>query len=302
MSPLPEALAVAIEEIRRDRTSGAARLARRAGEAVLEASLELSRVAPHERLSALIEVARRLVLAQPAMAPLVNLADALLRRPDEIEQAACDFLARLEASREAVTRDGARLVADGASILTHSSSQAVLDALLAARDEGKRFLVYVTESRPQCEGVALARRLGEAGIPVRLIIDAAVFARLEDCAFALTGADAISAAGLINKTGTSLAALAARARGKPFYVLCGSEKFLPSGYRLPAESAKPAGEILAEALPNVAVENYYFETTPLELVTGVVSEEGLLAPEQLLSRLAARQVHPALLSGRSSSA
>jgi len=236
------------------------------------------------------------------MAPLVNLADALLGRSDEVEQAARDFLARLDAARKNVTRYGAALIAHGASVLTHSASQAVLDALLAARAEGKRFLVYVTESRPQCEGVSLARRLGEAGIPVRLIIDAAVFARTADCTLTLTGADAIFAAGVVNKTGTALVALAARARGKPFYVLCGSEKFLPGGYPLPPEPPKAAEEILVEAPPNVAVENYYFETTPLELVTGVVSEDGILAPEQLLSRLAARQVHPALLGGTSSSA
>jgi len=302
MPPLPEGLAVALEEIRSDRMSGAAALARRAALAVLEAAPELSRLAPPQRFSILAEAARRLVEAQPAMAPLVNLADSLLRQSDELEQAARDFLARLDAARRAVSRHGAALIADGASLLTHSASQAVLDALLAARAEGKRFLVYVTESRPQCEGVSLARRLGEAGIPVRLVIDAALFARLADCDLTVTGADSVSRAGVVNKTGTALAALAARARGKPFYVLCGSEKFLPGDYILPAEPPKPAEEILANAPPNVTVENFYFETTPLELLTGIVSEEGVLNPQQLLSRLAARQVHPALLSGRSSSA
>lgn len=296
MRPLPEALARAIIDIRSDRTSGAAALARRAAQAVLEAAPELDRLAPEERFLTLIDIARRLVCAQPAMAPLVNLADALLRRPDAIGEAARDFLARLEAARENVARHGAALIPDGASLLTHSSSQAVLDALLAAHASGKRFLVHATESRPQREGVWLARCLGEAGVPVRLIIDAAVFARLPNCSLALTGADAISSAGVVNKTGTALLALGARALGKPFYVLCGTEKFLPAGYRLPPEPAKPAEEILPEALPNVTAENFYFETTPLGLVSGVITEEGLLAPEQLRARLEARRIHPALLT------
>jgi translation initiation factor 2B subunit (eIF-2B alpha/beta/delta family) len=300
MRPLPEALATAIDEIRSDRTSGAAALARRAAQAVFEAAPELDRLAPEERFLTLVEIARRLVLAQPAMAPLVNLADMLLRRTDAIGEAASDFLARLEAARESVARHGAALIADGATILTHSLSQAVLDALLTAHASGKRFLVHATESRPQREGVWLARRLGEAGIAVRLIIDAAVFARLPNCTLALTGADAISSAGVVNKTGTALLALAARTLGKPFYVLCGTVKFLPAGYRLPPEPAKPAGEILPEALPNVTAENFYFETTPLELVSGVLTEEGLLEPEQVRARLGARSLHPSLLTGTGS--
>lgn len=300
MRPLPEALATAIDEIRSDRTSGAAALARRAAQAVLEAAPELDRLAPEERFLTLIEIAHRLVLAQPAMAPLVNLADMLLRRTDPIGEAASDFLARLEAARESVARHGAALIPDGSSLLTHSSSQAVFDALLAAHASGTRFLVYATESRPQREGVWLARRLGEAGIAVRLIIDAAVFARLPNCTLALTGADAISSAGVVNKTGTALLALAARALGKPFYVLCGTEKLLPAGYRLPPEPAKPVEEILPEALPNVTAENFYFETTPLELVRGVITEEGLLAPEQVRARLGARSIHPSLLTGTGS--
>lgn len=300
MRPLPEELAVAIDHVRHDRTSGAAALARRAADAVLRAAPELARLAPEQRFPILIEIARRLVLAQPAMAPLVNLADVLLRRADVIEDAARDFLTRLDTALDKVARHGAALIADGASILTHSSSQAVLDALLVARAGGKRLCVYATESRPQGEGVCLARRLAEAGIDVRLIVDAAVYARLAGCCLALTGADSISAAGVVNKTGTSLVALAARARGKPFYVLCGSEKFLPAGYRPPPEPAKPAAEILPEALPNVAVENFYFETTPLELVSGVVTEEGLLDPEQIRGRLGTRTLHPALLSHKRS--
>ncbi len=295
MRPLPEALATAIDEIQSDRTSGAAALARRAAQAVFEAAPELDRLAPEERLLTLTEIARRLVLAQPAMAPLVNLADTLLRGTGSIGDAAGSFLQHLDSARDRVARHGAALIAGGGAILTHSSSQAVLDALLAAHASGKRFLIYATESRPQREGVWLARRLGEAGIAVRLIIDAAVFARLPNCSLALTGADAISSAGVVNKTGTAPLALAARALGKPFYVLCGTEKFLPAGYRLPPEPAKPVEEILPEELPNVAAENFYFETTPLELVSGVITEEGLLAPEQVRARLEARGIHPALL-------
>lgn len=297
---LPEAALGAIDRIRLDRVSGAAALARQAAEALLSAGPALSGVSPERGREILIQLARRLVEAQPAMAPLVNLASTVLWRSESagpclaIEEACREFLAGLEASAEAIRRHGAALLEDGACVITHSFSQTVFEALVAAHVAGKRIAVICTESRPQCEGVTLARRLAEAGIETRLVIDAAIYAKMAAATLALTGADSVSDRGVINKAGTSLLAVAARAHAKPCYVLCGTEKLLPAGYTPPPEPPKSPLEIVAEAPAGVTVENFYFESTPLDLFTGLVSESGLLTPAEVVSLLGWRKAHPAL--------
>jgi translation initiation factor 2B subunit (eIF-2B alpha/beta/delta family) len=297
---LPDAVLAAIDRIRTDRLSGAVALARRAAEALQSAEPALGELDPEAVQARVIELARRLVEAQPAMAPLVNLASAVLGRSASgdprtaIGEACRKFLADLEVSAAAIRRHGAALIGEGACVITHSYSQTVLEAILAAQEAGKRISVICTESRPQREGVRLARRLAEAGIGVHLVVDAAIYAKMPAATLALTGADSVSERGLVNKTGTSLLALAARAHGKPCYALCGEEKFLPAGYTPPPEPPKPPLEVAADGLAGVTIENFYFEATPLDLFTGVVTGAGLLAPPHLVSLLQARQLHPAL--------
>jgi translation initiation factor 2B subunit (eIF-2B alpha/beta/delta family) len=178
--------------------------------------------------------------------------------------------------------------------MTHSYSDTVLNALLSAAMAGRRFQVICTESRPMCEGITLARMLGGQGVAVKLIVDGAILSRLPNVQMVLVGADAVSLDGLTNKTGTSLLALAARKFEKDMYALCGTQKFVPVGYRLPQESPKDPQEIMSATVPNVAVSNYYFDLTPLTWLTGVVTEEGTLKPAELRRRLAAVKVHTAL--------
>jgi translation initiation factor 2B subunit (eIF-2B alpha/beta/delta family) len=83
----------------------------------------------------------------------------------------------------------------------------------------------------------------------------------------------------------------------PVYVLCGTGKFLTPGYSPPPEPPRPAQEITQLDSSNVAIENFYFEWTPLELVTGIVTEEGLLSPEQVGAQQPVR-LHPALMRRR----
>jgi len=298
---LPDAVLDAIDQIRLDRLRGAAALAQQAAEALLAAVPAFAGVAPEAERDVVIELARRLVHAQPSMAPLVNLASALLWRSESaglqraITETCREFLAGLEASAAAVRRHGAALIEDGACVITHSFSQTVLEALLAAREEGKRFAVVCTESRPQGEGVMLARRLGASGIEARLIVDAAIYARMPAASLALVGADSVGTHGLTNKIGTGLLALAARAFRKPCYALCGGEKFLPAGFPPPPEPPRSPLEIVAEPPANVTVENFYFETMPFDLFTGMVTEAGLVKPAELVPLLESRPVHPALV-------
>jgi len=282
---LPEAIRSRIEAIRRNRTSGAVELAVAAAEALALAA-GVSR-------GVLREAARALVNAQPAMAPLFNLANTCLLAEDPA-RACREFAGRIESSSRAAASHAAALIAGKSVILTHSRSSTVEAAFRAALAAGSLFRVIATESRPLAEGVRLAEALGEQGIGVTLVVDAAIYRMLPEADLALTGADAVSVAGLVNKAGTALLGLAAARLGVPFYALCSTEKFLPAAARLKPETARDGGEILDRPLVNVVPANYYFDTTPLDVVAGIITEEGVLAPEAVLDRLRAMPVDEAL--------
>jgi translation initiation factor 2B subunit (eIF-2B alpha/beta/delta family) len=258
---LPVPVQHAIDEIRNNRTSGAAELTSRAAD-VLALAAE---VTP----GAVEEVARLLVAAQPAMAPLVNLARSA--------QAPREFVLRMRAAAPRVAAHAARLIRDGSVVLTHSYSSTVLEALRAAHAAGTRFRVICTESRPLCEGATLAASLGREGIPAALIVDAAMASFLPQTSLVLVGADAISLRGLVNKTGTALLALAASKFGVPIYALASSEKFFPLDYDPPPQALRDPREILDPPVPNVEAVNYYFDLTPLDSLAGIVTEGGIIS-------------------------
>ena len=250
-----------IHDIRCDNTSGSTALTRKAAEA-----LSLS---DEPR-----ETARALIAAQPTMASIVNLAKSSL--------SPLEFADAFMSHGQAAIRHAAELIRDGQTVLTHSFSSAVMEALLAAHRLGRRFEAICLESRPICEGHGLAKELGANGIPVTLLVDAAMLSALERSALVLVGADSVSASGVINKTGTAgLAALAASA-GVPFYVICTSEKVLPANYALPDELPKPAAELGVAPEEPIRTENLYFDCTPLDGVTGIITEDGMVSPKDFI--------------------
>jgi translation initiation factor 2B subunit (eIF-2B alpha/beta/delta family) len=293
---IPDLVRRGIVRIRSDHRSGSAALTRNAGEvlSLLAGSSARSREAFK---TALETTCRLLVDAQPVMAPLVNLSNAALLagdRPSRVKSAVSRFLKGMDAAGRAVSASAASLLGDGATVMTHSSSETVRRALIQAARAGRRLRVIVTESRPLYEGRAMAEQLGEAGIPVVLIADAALLALMPEADLVMVGADALTSRFLVNKAGTSLAALAARSLGKRFYALAGSEKFVPAPYRLPQEPPKPPAELLKRPPANVTVRNLYFDATPLAWLTGIVTERGVLRPAELRPLLRRMTLHPAL--------
>ncbi len=286
---LPVELERELVAIRADNTSGAVDLVCRAAEVVRAAS----HVPSYTRAVCLAAVR-----AQPTMAPMVNLADMVLKGLDGGESAAkiCGgFVKSLAAAGERIAKRAAGLVEEDMTVLTHSYSRTVLDGLTAAARTRKSLNVICTESRPAGEGISLARRLHETGIEVTVVTDASVYRVMNRADLVMCGADSVMADGFVNKTGTALLALAARERGRPLYVLCGTQKFLPRGWTATPERSRPADEIVSADMAGILVDNRYFETTPLDLVRGVVTEAAILAPAEIRALLPER-AHPELLS------
>ncbi len=293
---LPTTVERGIEQIRSDNRSGATELALRAAGVLAEVA---SAGSFHETLE---QACRLLVAAQPSMASMVSLANRALWdavSPSSLTSVCRDFETALQSAGPRIAGHALALIEDGATVLTYSSSRTVRDALVAAHDAGRRFEVVCTESRPICEGTALARDLGAAGIAVTLAADGALLDLARRASVALVGADALTDQGVINKRGTALLVMVGRYLGRRAYVLADTHKIVPSGYKLPDEATKAAGEITPEPLPGVAVDNRYFDLTPLEWMAGIVCEDGLVPPWKVRELARLEPVHAALRDIRS---
>ncbi|MFQ5895200.1 MAG: hypothetical protein ACE5JJ_05225 [Nitrospinota bacterium] len=281
MSPRWKTLLRRLASDRRSGATALARLACRAAEARLQAGIRGSGDLEH--------FARSLALAQPGMAPLLHLAASLAEgSPAEALERTRAFCARLEAADRALEEAAARFLGAGGCLLTHSASSAVERALLRAARGGARLHVIVTESRPLREGAALARRLARRGVSVRLVVDAAMGLAIEEADAVVVGADALASNGLVHKVGTLPLALLARGRNVPLWSFAQSQKFYPGPF--PLERLNPpreASQVERRRPGGLAVDNRYFDLTPLGLLTGAVTEDGPLRRAALRRRLRA---------------
>ena len=302
---IPKIVADLIREVAKDKTSGAVELTRKGAEALLLLADQTAAQDTPQLLSELLGTGRKLIEAQPSMAPLFTLVHTVLSSLDAaqdvgearqaITAAARGFAADLGLRGEKIALEALSLIPNGVAILTHSRSSTVSGALLLAKERGRSFRVLCTESRPLYEGRELARELGQQGIETTLITEAAVAHFMSEIDLVMVGADSVSRQGLVNKMGTHALALVAHAYGVPFYALCGTEKFLPPDYPYLEIQLKDPQEVWEDHPKGVTVLNYYFDVTPLEHVNGLVTENGLLNHADLVKMLSRPGTHELLV-------
>ncbi len=196
---------------------------------------------------------------------------------------------------EKIAEHGARLIENGATVLTHCNTGALattgigtaFGAIYKAHKQGKKIHVYVDETRPLLQGARLTMwELKEAGIPATLITDnmAAYAMRKGFVDLVIVGADRIAANGdVANKIGTYNLAVNSHYHRIPFYVAAPLSTFdfsLPSGDAIPIEE-RDCREVtrIWDRLP-ITVEgarcwNPAFDVTPAELITGIITEKGV---------------------------
>jgi translation initiation factor 2B subunit (eIF-2B alpha/beta/delta family) len=228
--------------------------------------------------------ARALVRAQPSMAPVWNAAVAALQARDDVLRFE-GFAGRVARAPRALTRFGLEVFAPAPAgvnqrgalhVVTLSCSGSVLH-LLEAVGRARSVRVSCGEGRPMMEGRTMAARLAAAGIAVTVTTDAALGQVLGGADAVVIGADAVTAAWVINKAGTRMLVAAAAAAGIPVYVVAGRDKFAAAAVaaRLTPRE-EPAAEVWSDPPAGVAVSNVYFEPTPLDTVTGLVTDSGVL--------------------------
>ena len=297
------------EDIARDNRAGAFALTRLAAERLLAVVASSKAADPGTFWDELTDACREMVGAKREVASVVNLAGRVLAAAERVvlsglspeaarEAVYIECTRSMECAAEAISeigRHGASLLADGAVVATTSGSQAVLAVLERAAGDGEPLSAIVSESRPALEGVALADSLRRSGVKVTLVTDAALPRLVSRAGIVLVGADAVSEGDFVNKVGTYPLALAAREAGVPLYVAAPLDRFIQEALRGPHDRGRDPAEILASPPPGVTVENPYFESVPLALSAGIVTEEGLKAPPDVAAVLSARAVPPALL-------
>jgi len=206
----------------------------------------------------------------------------------------------------AIGRNGASLVPDGKTVLTHCNAGALatagygtaLGVVRAAVEAGKRIDVFADETRPFLQGARLTVwELQQDGIPTTLITDsmAGHFLKSGRIGCVVVGADRIAANGdVANKVGTYSVAVLAKENGVPFFVAAPVSTLdlsLASGDAIPIEQ-RAADEVTHVFGTRIApegtlVENPAFDVTPARYVTAIVTEKGVArAPyEESLKKL-----------------
>lgn len=220
----------------------------------------------------------------------------------EIIQALGDSARKIDADNREMTKKigeyGLSLLKDGDGILTHCNAGylaclgygTATAPLYLGTERGMKFHVYCDETRPLLQGARLTSfELTRAGIDTTLICDnmASLVMKQGRIQAVLVGCDRIAANGdFANKIGTSGVAVLAKYYGIAFYTLgpfSTIDFFTPTGSEIVIEQRKPE-EIRQMwykepmALPEVKCFNPAFDVTDHTLVTGIVTERGVVYP------------------------
>jgi methylthioribose-1-phosphate isomerase len=195
----------------------------------------------------------------------------------------------------AIGKHGAALIKDNARILTYCNAGALataghgtaLGVIRSAVEAGNKVSVFTGETRPFLQGARLtAWELVQENIPVTLITDnmAGHLMNRGEIDVVVVGTDRVAANGdVANKIGTYMLAVLAQRHNIPFYVACPLSSIdlgVASGADIPIEE-RSASEVLGFrqtqwAANGVKVRNPAFDVTPAELVTGLITEKGVV--------------------------
>jgi methylthioribose-1-phosphate isomerase len=201
---------------------------------------------------------------------------------------------------KSIGKNGAKLLSDGDVVLTHCNAGSLatvqygtaLAPIRTAIEEGKRISVIADETRPRLQGARLtAYELQYDNIPVKVISDTSsgLLMRLGKVNKVIVGTDRVSSDAVFNKIGTYLVALAAKDNEIPFYVAAPTSTLSLQDtvddviieQRDPMEVSNILGKV--RIVPEgVECLNYAFDVTPFRLVSGIITEDGVFTPEEML--------------------
>lgn len=186
-------------------------------------------------------------------------------------------------SRKKISGYVFNIIPDNADVFTFTLSETVSNSLLYVWGRGKRFSVFVTESRPNNDGLETASRLSAIGIPVTYGLDVCIDEFVSKSDLVISGTEAVLDDGsAVCKVGTRLVALVANQYQKPFYVLVDTMKFNVSsrvGVSLPLDPITKSDLGLEGNDLKVDIGGHLFDKTPNTLIHSMITEKGVISPQ-----------------------
>lgn len=276
-----------LRDIERDNVSGSVRMSRKTATLVEEAA-RFAEGNDQDFQEEVAKWARAAAEAHPFMALVrtVGRRAGSARSVDDLGKRMDRLRWEMDNGNQRIGERMVHIFPEGGTFMTNSFSATVHAALKHLVNTGMEVRAIVVESRPAREGVQLARALGEVGIRSTLIVDAGIASFMDRADAVLVGGDTVSGSFFVNKLGTHPLVLTAANQGVPVYLLTSLLKLVPEEEVPEVEAQHSPEEVESDPMANVTVENIYFERIPLEKLTGVITEEGVLLPEEIARRVA----------------
>jgi translation initiation factor 2B subunit (eIF-2B alpha/beta/delta family) len=270
-------LASLLDKVSQDQVSGSSEIYSQLLDGLQEALAQRPKVQEWKDFSDGLSKVKR------SMAPLQNVAGSIrvllnAQIPDEqfngfVKGFLTDLGEREAAAPQKIANTLVSTYRPG-KVVTISYSGTVMNSLLSLPKDVE---ISVAESLPMGEGALTCKKLADKGRRASLFRDSMIASEVQRSDLVLVGADGVCPEGVVNKVGTMLVALAAKEHGKPFVVLCSTSKLIPV---LEMDAMEGESEIQGSK-----VKESIFDLTPLEMVTAVVTDEGVLSGEEMRKRL-----------------
>ena len=215
--------------------------------------------------------AKAIINTRPTEPLLQNSIKFLLNSQNQ-KKTAKKILDYIEKSNKKISNYGKNLIKKDMNVFSHCHSSTVINILKQAKKKKKNFVVYTTEVEPLLQGRQTAEDLAKAKIKVIVFPDLAAEQAIKKCDIVLFGADAFTKRFAVNKIGTSTICNIATDNNIPTYSAGISLKFTK---KVKMEFRKES-EVWNEKNKNIDIVNPAFDKIPKKLITGVISEFGIL--------------------------
>lgn len=240
------------------------------------------------------KVANEIKAARPTAINLFWAVDRVANSDNPLEEALKMYQEDIDTNL-AIGRNGAQIIEDGDTILTHCNAGALacvdygtaLGVIRSAFHQGKNINVICDETRPRGQGAKLSVwEMQQENIPVKLIPDVASGFLMSQYKIdkVVIGADRIAKGGVVNKIGSLMVALAANYFHVPFYVAAPLSTFDFEASIFDTEIEERDGDEVryyggCRICPEgTEVINPAFDIIPKELITGIITEKGIMDP------------------------
>ncbi|MCS7259102.1 MAG: S-methyl-5-thioribose-1-phosphate isomerase [candidate division WOR-3 bacterium] len=256
-------------------------------EKLITIAREISRARP-TAVNLTWAINRMLKIICDSKVPASKLPQLLLKEAQDIE-------AQEEKKSILIGEIGAPLLKDNSRVITICNTGwlaspgigTALGVIYTAHRQGKKLQVYVLETRPLLQGARLtAYELKQAKIPYTVITDNMIGTVMNQIDLALVGADRIARNGdTANKIGTLSLAIVAHYYKVPFFVVAPTSSIdltKKTGKEIPIEHRAPTEVRILNNIyitpKDAAVYNPAFDITPNSLISGIITEKGIIRP------------------------